>query len=74
GDSMGMNPLYTLVLLFLGFKFYGLGGMIIAVPIGMIVEDLYRGGMFDGLIENCKLLGQEIRRLRGLEPDEGDNE
>lgn len=74
GDSMGMNPLYTLVLLFLGFKFYGLGGMIIAVPIGMIVEDLYRGGMFDGLIENGKLLGQEIQRLRGLEPDEGDNE
>ena len=70
GDSMGINPLYTLFLLYLGFRFYGIGGMILAVPIGLIAEDLYRAGLFDGLIFNLKLLPQEIRRLRGLPPEE----
>ena len=70
GDSMGINPLYTLFLLYLGFRFYGIGGMILAVPIGLIAEDLYRAGLFDGLIFNLKLLAQEIRRLRGLPPEE----
>lgn len=33
GDSMGLPPLRTLVLLYIGFKVSGLGGMILAVPV-----------------------------------------
>ena len=38
GDSMGLNPLFTLILLFLGFKISGLAGMILAVPIGLFFK------------------------------------
>lgn len=37
GDSIGMNPLLTLVFMFIGYKFYSVIGMIVAVPVGMIL-------------------------------------
>ncbi len=36
GDSMGLPPLATLFFLYLGFKFRGIAGMIIAVPVGIL--------------------------------------
>ena len=36
GDSMGLPPLLTLFLLYLGFKADGIAGMILAVPIGLL--------------------------------------
>lgn len=65
GDSMGLPPLWTLLFLYLGFKFHGISGMILAVPLGILVMKLYEYGMFDSLIENVKLLAEEVRRLRG---------
>ena len=64
GDSMGLPPLWTLVFLYLGFKIHGISGMIIAVPIGIFVMNLYQYGAFDGMIESAKELGEEIRKLR----------
>lgn len=70
GDSMGLPPLWTLVFLYLGFKVHGISGMILAVPIGILVLNLYKYGAFDNLIDNVKLLQQELRRIRGLDQDE----
>lgn len=67
GDSMGLPPLLTLVLLYLGFKLQGISGMILAVPLGILVLNLYRYGVFNSMFENIKLLVQEIRNLRGEE-------
>lgn len=64
GDSMGLPPLWTLVFLYLGFKIHGISGMIIAVPLGIFVMNLYQYGAFDGMIESAKELGKEIRKLR----------
>lgn len=64
GDSMGLPPLWTLVFLYLGFKVHGISGMIIAVPIGIFVMNLYQYGAFDGMIESARELGDEVRRLR----------
>ncbi len=64
GDSMGLPPLFTLVLLYLGFKVRGISGMILAVPLGILVMKLYEYGIFDSLIENVKLLVQEVGRFR----------
>jgi len=66
-DSMGLPPLLTLVLLYLGFKLQGISGMILAVPLGILVLNLYRYGVFNSMFENIKLLVQEIRNLRGEE-------
>lgn len=64
GDSMGLPPLLTLFFLYVGFKFRGLSGMILAVPVGLTAVKLYEYGAFDSLIKNMKLLVQEINRFR----------
>lgn len=64
GDSMGLPPLMTLFLLYLGFKVHGISGMIVAVPIGMIALNLYEYGAFDRLIRNVKSLAEMIREAR----------
>ena len=64
GDTMGLPPLWTLFFLYIGFKFSGISGMILAVPIGMLVLNLYEHGAFDSLIDNFKLLIHEIEEFR----------
>ena len=64
GDSMGLPPLMTLFLLYLGFKVRGIAGMILAVPIGLIFINFYKYGLFDSLIRNVKLLIREIDSFR----------
>lgn len=64
GDSMGLPPLWTLFFLYLGFKVRGISGMILAVPLGILGMRLYEYGMFDSLIENVRLLIEEIGKLR----------
>ena len=64
GDTMGLPPLSTLFLLYLGFKLHGISGMILAVPAGLVVVNLYQYGAFDSLIRNVKLLIQEVNRFR----------
>lgn len=67
GDSMGLPPLLTLFLLYLGFKVKGIAGMILAVPIGLIFINFYKYGVFDSLIENVKLLIRELNAFRNGE-------
>jgi len=64
GDSMGLNPMVTLFLLYLGFKIRGISGMILAVPLGILVIRLWEYGAFDSFFENIRLLAEEIRRIR----------
>ena len=64
GDSIGLAPLPTLFLLYVGYKVKGLAGMIVAVPVGMLVIRLYEYGLFDPIIRNTKLLILEIGNLR----------
>ncbi len=64
GDAMGLNPLATLFFMYLGFRFSGIAGMILAVPIGMMVIELYKIGVFDGFLENCALLVHGINSFR----------
>ena len=56
GDSIGLPPLTTLFLLFIGYKIGGLLGILISIPLGLIVINLYRAGTFDVLIEDIKYL------------------
>lgn len=67
GDSMGLPPLLTLFLLYLGFKVKGIAGMILAVPIGLIFINFYKYGAFDSLIKNVKLLIRELNAFRNGE-------
>lgn len=64
GDSMGLNPLLTLVLLYVGYKVGSLLGMIFAVPVGMIVINLFKAGAFDYILDDVKILMEGILSLR----------
>lgn len=67
GDSIGMNPLATLIFMYIGYKFSSIIGMIIAVPIGMILINLYKAGVFDNQIRCIKELVQDINEFRKLD-------
>lgn len=64
GDSMGLNPLFTLVLLYIGYKLGSVLGMIFAVPLGMILMNLYKAGAFDYILDDVKILAEGILSLR----------
>lgn len=60
GDAIGLNVFATLVYMYIGYKMQGVIGMMIAVPIGMVLEGFYRAGAFDRLIWCVKELGRGI--------------
>lgn len=64
GDSMGLNPLFTLALLYIGYKIGSILGMIFAVPVGMIVLNLYQAGAFDYILDDVKILADRLMKLR----------
>ena len=64
GDSMGLNPLLTLFLLYMGFKLGGIAGMILAVPLGLFFVNLYKYGAFKGMTDSLCILARDIDEFR----------
>lgn len=64
GDSMGLDPLKTLFYLYLGFRFSGISGMILAVPIGLLAEEFYKYGAFDPLLNAVRELIELVNQFR----------
>lgn len=64
GDSVGIDTLTTLFLLFIGYRLAGLIGMIVAVPTGLILIQLYEAGAFDHVLQNVRELRETIREWR----------
>lgn len=72
GDSVGIAPLPTLFLLFVGYKCAGVAGMILSVPIGIIIININRAGIFDNLKMSVRILAAGLNRFRRF--DEEDKE
>lgn len=66
GDSVGIDPIPTLFLLFIGFAVKGVLGMILAIPIGIILKNLYEEGAFESTIESFQILFAGFNRYRKL--------
>lgn len=66
GESVGLAPIPTLFLLFIGYKAAGVVGMIIAVPIGIIVLTMYEEGVFNTTINSVKILYASLSNFRHL--------
>lgn len=66
GDSIGVPPLPTLFLLFIGYKIGGVIGMIIAVPAGLLLYSLYQEGAFETTKNSVMILTAGINRFRRL--------
>lgn len=63
-DSMGMNPLVTLFLLYIGYRVSSVLGLILAVPVGMVVINMCQAGAFDYIFDDVKILVEGVLRLR----------
>lgn len=64
GDSVGLKPLPTLFFLYIGWQIGSLLGVILAVPVGMILINLYEAGAFDYILDDVKILIRGIMNLR----------
>nr|WP_296956928.1 sporulation integral membrane protein YtvI [uncultured Mediterraneibacter sp.] len=64
GDSVGLNPLVTLLLLYIGYRMGGILWMILAVPVGMVIINMCQAGAFDYIIDDVKILIAGILKLR----------
>lgn len=63
GDTIGMNPFVTLILMYAGTRIAGLVGFVLAVLIGIIVYKLYINGLFDGMLERMKHRFHMLREM-----------
>ncbi len=70
GDSIGVPPIPTLFLLYIGYMVEGVVGMIIAVPIGIILWTLYKEGAFDTTKHSIQILSAGLNRFRKLTPQD----
>ncbi len=70
GDSIGVPPLPTLFLLYIGYKFGGFLGMILAVPLGLLVYTMYQEGIFNTTKNSVMILVAGINRFRRLKKED----
>ncbi len=70
GESIGMEPIPTLFLLFIGYRIAGVGGMLIAVPLGIIVVNMNEAGFFDTPKYSVRILVKNINRFRQLSEED----
>lgn len=70
GDSIGMDPIPTLFLLFVGYRLAGIGGMLVAVPLGIILVNMNEAGFFDTPKYSIKILAARLNRYRSLDDED----
>ena len=70
GDSIGMDAIPTLFLLYIGYRAAGVLGMILAVPIGIILLTLYEEGVFDTTRQSLRILVAGFNRFRRIRPED----
>lgn len=70
GDSIGVPALPTLLMIYLGYRFGGVGGMIIAMPIGLIIINLFKEGAFATTVDSIRILSAGFNNFRKLRPED----
>ncbi|MGN0308337.1 MAG: sporulation integral membrane protein YtvI [Lachnospiraceae bacterium] len=74
GDSIGMPPIPTLILLYAGYRLAGILGMIIAVPLGILVMTMNEAGFFNNTKNSLRILWRGFNHFRMLEESELEEE
>lgn len=72
GDSVGVPPLPTLLLLYIGYRIGGVIGMLIAVPLGLMLFSMYQEGAFDGIRDSALILISGVNHFRKLRKEDMD--
>lgn len=69
GESVGMDPFAALFFMFVGYRISNVIGMIIAIPVGMILINLYEVGAFDTLIWCVKEVVTDFNNFRRIKSE-----
>ena len=64
GDEVGLKPLPTLFFIYIGYILGGVIWMILAVPLGIILINMYQAGAFNYILDDAKILIQGVLKLR----------
>ena len=70
GDSIGVAPIPTLFLLYIGYRLAGVIGMILVLPISIILMNLNEEGVFDTTKESLKILVAGFNKFRRLHDED----
>ena len=70
GESVGMNPFATLFFMYIGEQVYGVTGMIIAIPVGMLLINFYKAGAFDRVIWCFREIAKDFNEFRKIDQTE----
>ncbi len=70
GESVGMNPFATLFFMYIGYQCYGVTGMIIAIPLGMLLINFYKAGAFDRVIWCFREIAKDFNEFRKIDQTE----
>lgn len=63
---MGTNSMLTLMSMYVGYKTFSIGGMILGPITMLLIISLYRAGLFDAPMEMLKKLKRLIKREYGI--------
>lgn len=66
GDTVGLPALPTIFLIYIGYKVGSVGGMILAVPVGIILANMYQAGFFETTVDSLRILIGGFNRFRSL--------
>ena len=70
GDVLGMEPIPTLILLYVGYKLAGVVGMIVAVPFGILILAMNEAGFFENSKKSIQILCQGFVEYRQFTEEE----
>ncbi len=61
-SSVGLNPILTLMSMYVGYKVLSIGGLILGPIIMLLIIAFYKAGLFDGIIHAAKYFGAFVRQ------------
>lgn len=61
-ENIGVHPVFTLMAMYLGYKTFSLGGMILGPVILILTVSFYKAGAFDGIIRFLKSFFGKIKQ------------
>ncbi|MCR4657047.1 MAG: sporulation integral membrane protein YtvI [Lachnospiraceae bacterium] len=70
GDSIGLEPIPTLFFLYIGFRTGGPFGLIVAVPVGMVIINLSKAGVFTNFKYSIMMIVKGFEKMRRFTPEE----
>ena len=70
GNQTGLSPILSLVSLYVGMKLAGVDGMILGPVVFLVVLNICRAGVFDGLTADLRLAVRDIRAILRNRPKE----